>query len=355
MPLQVWLEKYIWPAEKTWLSPQFVYDGMTLACLEMIKGGITTFADMYFYGEELAQATKNMGMRGIIANNIFDFPTVVASNSDEYIAIADSFIKNWLHDDLVTPSIGPHAAYTCSPATLQKALAVAERYDVLLQIHLAETKTEGQDVLAKYNKRPTEHLEDLGIFNAKVLAAHCVWVNDTDIEILAKRRVGVAHCIKSNLKLASGIAPIPKMLQRGMKVSFGTDGAASNNSLDLLSEVTTAAKVHKAFAQDPTVLDAKTALRLATRGGAETLNMQDKIGSLEPGLRADLITIDLRQPHLVPLYNLYSQLVYAALASDVDTVMINGKLIMDQRKLINTNEAEILATANGWQHKIGNN
>lgn len=352
LPLNVWLEKHIWPTEKKWLSPQFVYDGTKLACLEMAKGGITTFADMYFFGNDLAKATKEIGMRGVIAPTIFDFPTNAAQSVDEYISTTEEFIKNWLKDDLITPSIGPHSPYACNPETLTRSFKVADKYDIPVQIHLAESLWEEQDVMTKYGKRPTKHLNDLGLLSERVIAAHCVWLNDEEIEILAQQKVAVSHCIESNLKLASGTAPIIKMLERGVKVSFGTDGAASNNDLNLLNEISTAAKFHKLIAKDPTVLNAKTALKMATSGGAQALNMQDKLGTLAPNFYADLITINLRKPNLLPIYDIYSQIVYAAAAENIETVMINGKLIMENRNILTCDENEILDKALEWHKKI---
>lgn len=352
LPLKEWLEKHIWPLEKKWLSTDFVYDATKLACLEMILGGTTTFADMYFFNNDLAKATKEMGMRGIIAATIFDFPSIVADTTDEYFGIAKEFAQHWQNDDLITPALGPHAPYTCSTATLQRTQELAAKLNLPIQIHVAETAWEVEEIKKRYGNSPVKYLDNIGFLNEKTLAAHCVWVDDEEIAILAKRKVGVAHCIESNLKLASGFMPLPKMLKAGVRVAFGTDGAASNNDLDLLHEVSTAAKVHKTVVHDSTVVDAKTSLYAATAGAAKALNMNGKIGTLSPNACADIISIDLQKPHLTPLYDVYSQIVYAATAQDVDMAMINGKLIMNKRNLLACDEQAILATARAWQKKI---
>lgn len=352
LPLTEWLNKHIWPAENTWLSPAFISDAVELACLEMLKGGVTTYNDMYFYEDAAGEASKRIGMRAVLGSGILDFPSVSARSTDEYLENAKHFIKNWQGDELVTPCIAPHALYTCGPETLRKAKTLAEILDVPLHIHLSETQWEVGEVMARYHKRPVEYLADLGFLDASVLAAHCIWIHDNEIELLAKWGVGVSHCMESNLKLASGFAPVVSMLSAGIKVSFGTDGAASNNDLSIMSEMSTTAKVHKALSDNPTVLDAKTALLMATRWGAEVLGLDERIGSIEPGKIADLIVINLDKPHLVPLYNIYSQIVYAAMASDVESVMVNGKMVLNDRKLMTADEREILFKASQWREKI---
>jgi len=229
---------------------------------------------------------------------------------------------------------------------------LAEKLQVPVHIHLSETQGEVHDVMTRYRKRPVEYLESLGFLDETVLAAHCVWIEDNEIELLAKRNVGVAHCMESNLKLASGFAPIVTMITEGVKVTFGTDGAASNNDLNILSEMATTAKVHKALSNNPTVLNAKTTLLMATRWGADVLGLGKKIGSLQKGKHADMITLNLRKPHLTPLYNVYSHIIYAAMASDIESVMINGKMVVDQGKLCTADEDEILSKAKEWQEKI---
>lgn len=352
LPLREWLENHIWPAENKWLGPDFISDSVELACLEMLKGGVTTYNDMYFYGDAAGKATKRMGMRAVLGVGILDFPSKSASTIDEYFANAESFIKDWKGDSLITPCIAPHALYTCGPETLKRARHVADTYDIPIHIHLSETKWEVEEITNKYHMTPVEYLDSLGFLDKKVLAAHCVWLTDHEIQILAQRGVGVSHCIESNLKLASGIAPVVKMLNAGVKVTFGTDGAASNNDLNILSEMSTAAKLHKAVSGDPTALNAKTALLMATRWGAEVLGLGEVTGSLEKGKTADLIIANLKKPHLTPLYNIYSHIVYSMRPSDIEMVMVNGKLVVNDGKLLTADESEILSKAKNWSKKI---
>jgi 5-methylthioadenosine/S-adenosylhomocysteine deaminase len=352
LPLTEWLNKHIWPAENTWLSPSFISDAVELACLEMLKGGVTTYNDMYFFEDAAGEASKRIGMRAVLGSGILDFPSVSARSTDEYLENAKQFVINWQGDELISPCIAPHALYTCGPDTLRKAKALAEILNVPLHIHLSETQWEVGEVMARYHKRPVEYLADLGFLDNSVLAAHCIWLHDNEIELLAKYGVGVSHCMESNMKLASGFAPVVSMLAAGVKVSFGTDGAASNNDLSILSEISTTAKVHKALSSNPTVLDAKTALLMATRWGSEVLGLGDRIGSIEPGKIADVIIINLDKPHLTPLYNIYSQIVYAAMASDVETVMVNGKMVLNDRKLVTSDEEAILCKAREWRQRI---
>jgi 5-methylthioadenosine/S-adenosylhomocysteine deaminase len=352
LPLKEWLEGHIWPAENRWLSPEFISDSIELACLEMLKAGVTTYNDMYFYEDAAARATKKTGMRAVLGSGILDFPSVSAESTEEYLENAGNFIREWNGDELITPCIAPHALYTCGPETLKKSRALADQLDVPLHIHLSETQWEVNEVMVRRRMKPVEYLESLGFLDEKVLAAHCVWIEDNEIELLAKRKVGVSHCMESNLKLASGFAPVVTMLMSGVKVTFGTDGAASNNDLNVLSEMATTAKVHKALSENPTLLDAKTAIRMATRWGADVLGLGDRTGSLEEGKLADIIIMDLNKPHLTPLYDVSSHIVYSAMASDVDTVMVNGKVVVSSGKLVTADETEILHKARLWSEKI---
>lgn len=352
LPLHEWLNHHIWPAENSWLSAPFISDAVELACLEMLKGGITTYNDMYFFEHAAGESSKRIGMRAVLGSGILDFPSVSAQSADEYLENAKQFIKDWNGDELITPCIAPHALYTCGPETLKKAKTLAEIMDVPLHIHLSETQWEVGEVMARYHKRPVEYLADLGFLDESVLAAHCIWLHDHEIDLLAKHKVGVSHCMESNLKLASGFAPVVSMLTAGIKVSFGTDGAASNNDLSILSEMSTTAKVHKALSNDPTVLDAKTALLMATRWGAEVLGLGNLVGSIERGKSADIIVMDIDKPHLTPIYNIYSHIVYAAMESDVEAVMVNGKMVMNDRELLTLDEEDILRKARKWRDKI---
>ncbi len=352
LPLKEWLEEHIWPAENKWLSPEFVSDATELACLEMLKAGITTYNDMYFFEDASGKAAKKIGIRAVLGAGIVEFPTVSGQNAVDYLNKAERFIKDWKKDELIIPSVAPHSVYTCQPETLTMAKKLADKYDVPIHIHLSETEWEVGEVMGRYHKRPVEHLEAIGFLDENVLAVHCIWVEDNEIELLAKRKVGVSHCMESNLKLASGFAPVVTMLMSGIKVTFGTDGAASNNDLNILSEISTTAKVHKALSNNPTVLDAKTALLMATRWGAEVLGLGEITGSLEKGKAADIIIMNLDKPHLIPLYDIYSHIVYSARASDVETVFVNGKLAVDNGELVTASEKEILDKARKWREKI---
>lgn len=352
IPLKEWLEKHIWPAEEKWLSPEFINDATELACLEMLKAGITTYNDMYFFEDVSARATKGLGMKAVLGSGILDFPSKTANTVTEYLHKAEEFIKAWNGDELITPCVAPHAVYTCSPDTLKKACRLAEKYNTLIHIHLAETRWEVNESLENYGRTPAMLLEGLGLLSERVLAVHCVWLLDEELEVLAKRGVSVSHCIESNLKLSSGIAPVPKMLKAGIRVTFGTDGSASNNDLNILSEMSTSAKLHKAVSEDPTILPAKMVLLMATRWAAEALGLGNVTGSLKKGNLADLIVIDLKKPHLTPLYNIFSHIVYSMRPSDVETVMVNGRVVVDNGRLLTGDEEEILEKAERWGKRI---
>ena len=352
LPLKVWLEEHIWPAEGKWLSPGFVGDAVELACLEMLRAGITTFADMYFFSDSGARAAKKAGMRAVMGAGIVDFPTATGKNADDYLSNAERLILDWKGDSLITPSVADHSAYACSPDTLRKSKELAEKHAVLLQIHLSETEWEVNEIIGRYGKRPVAHLDSLGFLSENVVAAHCVRVDDEEIAILADRKAGVSHCVESNLKLASGIAPVVKMLKAGVKVTFGTDGAASNNDLNILSEMSTAAKLHKTISGDPTAVDARQAMLMATRWGAEALGLGNITGSLEEGKAADIVLADLKKPHLVPLYDIYSHIVYSMNPADIETVLVDGRIVLEEGRLTTADEAEILHKAVEWGRKI---
>lgn len=353
LPLQEWLEKHIWPAEMKWLSAEFVDDAIELACLEMLKSGVTTYCDMYFYEQVAAKKLGKIGMRGVLGSGIIDFPWKdYAKLPEDYFIKAEEHINNWKGNELITPCVAPHATFTCSPEHYRRAGDMADKYDVPLHTHLAETQFEVAQCKERFGKTPVEHLDSIGFLSDRASVAHCVWLTDREIEILAERKVGVSHCIESNLKLASGIAPLAKMFDAGIKVSFGTDGAASNNDLSILGEMSTAAKVHKAVSEDTTMLDSKIALLMATRNGAEILGLGDKIGSLRPGKKADLVIADLNKPHLSPIYDIFSHIVYCMRPSDIETVMVNGKVIIEDGKSHTIDEKATLSKAKSWRDKI---
>lgn len=352
LPLKVWLEDHIWPAEKRWLTPAFVADAVELACLEMLKAGITLYSDMYFYADAIARATKKMGLRAVVGAGIVDFPTISGNNADDYLEKGESFIRAWKGDAFITPSLAPHSQYACSPETVIRAKRTADKYGVPLHMHIAETKWDMEEVLRRYGKTPVKLLEESGILDERVVGAHCVWVNEEEIELLSRRGAGVSHCIESNLKLASGIAPVIKMLRAGVKVSLGTDGAASNNDLNILSEMATAAKVHKTLAEDAGALGARQALLMATRWGAEVLGLGGLCGSIEEGKSADVVLAQLRKPHLTPLYDIYSQIVYSMNSGDVSAVIVNGRVLLDERRFVGGDEEDILQRARKWGERI---
>ncbi len=353
LPLQEWLEQHIWPNEMKWMSPEFVDNAIELACLEMLKGGITTYSDMYFYQNIAAEKLENIGMRGVLGAGIIDFPWKdYAKTPDDYFRKAEEHIRKWTNNEFVTPCIAPHATFTCGPDNYKRAKDMADNYNVPLHTHLAETQFEVAECQKRYGKRPVEHLDSIGFLSERVTAAHCVWLTDREIEILAEKKVGVIHCIESNLKLASGIAPLPKMLNAGVKVAFGTDGAASNNDLNILGEMSTAAKVHKAVSMDATVVDSKTALKMATLNGAEILGLGDITGSIKAGKKADLVVARLDRPHVTPLYDVFSHITYCMRPEDIDTVMVNGKIAVDKGRATTLDEQEVIGKSKAWQKKI---
>lgn len=339
LPLMQWLNTKIWPLEAK-LQAEDVYAASLLACLEMIKSGTTTFADMYFFMDQVAQAVDESGMRAVLARGLIG----VAAHSLQSLAENKTFVGNYhgAAGGRITTMLGPHAPYTCPPDYLKKVMQAAGALEVGIHIHLAETLTEHRDMLQQYRKTPIQHLHNLGLFEYHVLAAHCVHVDDADIAILAKHNVGVAHNPESNMKLASGIAPVPKMLAAGINVGLGTDGAASNNNLHLLEEMHTAALLHKISGMDPTVMPAYDLLEMATVAGAKVLGLQNQTGQLKPGLKADIILVNFNAPHLYPRHDRYAHLVYAANSADVHTVIIDGQLVMQNRQVFTLNEDEIL-------------
>lgn len=342
LALQDWLQNYIFPAEGKFVDENFVRIGEQLACWEMIRSGTTTFVDMYFEPDVAAEVVDECGLRAVIAPSSIDFPSPGFQGWDDAFAASVNFLKRWKgKNERIIPALAPHAPYTVSPEHLTQAIRAARHYDVPLTIHLAETQTEVQDVQQRYNATPVQHLENLGFLDSRVFAAHVVWPNDSEIALMAKRGVGVIHNPDSNLKLASGFAPIPAMLKAGIKIGLGTDGAASNNDLDMWEAIRLTALIHKGTTLDPTAVPANAVLRMATLGGAEALGLADKIGAIKVGLQADLIQVQLQEPHLNPLYNVISHLVYAADAQDVDTVIVNGQILMHKREMLTVDPNKI--------------
>jgi len=328
LPLMEWLNNYIWPMEKSMVTPDFIKTFVELACLEMLLSGTTTFADMYFFQEDAATVIDKIGMRAVLAEGVIDFPTPCNPVPDKQIAYTEKFVKNWLNHPLITPAIGPHAPYSTSPSVYKKCHEISHKYGIPLLTHVAETKSEIKQVREKYGTTPVRHLNNIGVLSELTVAAHCVYLDDDDIETMAEKRCGVAHCPESNMKLASGIARIHVYLQHGVKVGLATDGASSNNDLDMFGEMRTTALLHKVSTGDPTVMPAERVLYIATLGAAEVLGLQNRVGSLEPGKEADIITIDLDSPHLLPVFDPVSHIVYAAKGSDVRDVFVRGNPIV---------------------------
>ncbi|GAQ93978.1 5-methylthioadenosine/S-adenosylhomocysteine deaminase [Thermodesulfovibrio aggregans] len=354
LPLKQWLIEHIWPREAKFLSPEFVYDGTCLASLEILKSGTTTFNDMYFFTESIAEAAKKLGIRAIIGQGVLDFPTASGKGADDYLKKASEFIEKYKDDELIVPAVAPHAIYTCSKETLLKSKELALKTSVPIHIHLSETFQEVEECIKKHGKRPIKYLRDIGFLEGRITAAHSVWVNDEEIELMAEHGVGVSHCIESNLKLSSGIAPVARMIKKGVKVSMGTDGAASNNNLDLLEEISIAAKVQKGVTADPTVLNVKTCMKMLTIWAAESLGLENQIGSIEIGKRADMILMNLRKAHLQPVYDIYSTIIYSAKASDIEDVFVNGVPVVLNGRHQFVDEDEIIEKALWWAEKIQN-
>ncbi len=344
--LDVWLYGYMMPVEREFVNPGFCYTGTLLACAEMIRSGVTTFCDMYYNEAEVARATASAGMRAVLAQTILKFPSPDASNYDESLDYCRHFIEEWRGHPLIIPAVGPHAPYTATPDMLQSCVALATEYDVPLHIHIAETALEQETSRGQYGASVVPWVEQQDLFRAKVIAAHCVHLDDTEMRTMLHHRAGVAHCPSSNLKLASGVARVQKMVDLGLHVGIGTDGPASNNDLDMFEEVRLAAFLQKGVFGDPTMLPAKTVWALATIEGARALHISHLTGSLEPGKRADLAVISMGSIHQLPHFSrdpeaVYSQLVYATKATDVRDVMVDGRLLMAGRELLSLDETEI--------------
>jgi 5-methylthioadenosine/S-adenosylhomocysteine deaminase len=351
--LQEWLENYIFPAEARNVTPEFVRWGTRLGCLEMMLSGTTTYTDMYYFEDVVAEATKEAGMRGVLGETIIGFPSPDAKTPADALAFTDRFLTRFHGDGLIVPAVAPHAIYTNSDETLKACRALANRHDAPLVIHLSETRHENDECMAKRHATPTQALDALGVFNGRTIAAHAVWVDEADLAILKLRGVGIAHCPSSNMKLASGIAPVTRMLALDLAVGLGPDGpAGSNNDFNMFEEMDLAAKLQKVTTGDPRSLPAEAAVEMATIRGARALGMEQEIGSLESGKRADLISIRLDRPNAVPLYNVYSQMVYALKGSDVEDVMVNGQLLVKDAQPLTLNLAQIEAKAREYREQV---
>ena len=352
LALMEWLQKYIFPAEAKTVTPEMVRIGTRLAALEMIESGTTTYADMYYFEEEIAKATRDAGLRGVLGETILQFPVPDAKTPADGLARAERFIQQFKDDSLIVPAVAPHALYTNDKSTLLASAELARRYGVPVIIHLAETEDELRGARQQYHATPVAYLESIGFWGPRTLAAHGVWVDDEDIVILKRRGVGVSHNPESNMKLASGTAPVTKYLAAGVALGLGTDGAASNNDLDMFEAMRQASFLAKHATHDPTAVPAQTALDLATIGGARALGMDRRIGSLEAGKRADVITVAMTNARQTPMYDPVSHLVYTTRGDDVRTTIVNGKVVMKDRIVRTLNREAVIADANELAKKV---
>jgi 5-methylthioadenosine/S-adenosylhomocysteine deaminase len=350
--LQDWLQDYIFPAEAKNVRPDFVRAGTELAMVEMLRGGTTTFADMYYFEDDVAQAVKQVGMRGVLGETLLDVPAPDNKTPAQALEYTRKFLEHWRGDSLIHAAVAPHSIYLCSATTLRAAAALARSYQAPVLIHLSETRKEVSDSLRDHHLSPVAWLDSLGVLGPEVTAAHCVWVNAQDMHLLAQRGAGCVYNPSSNLKLASGSAPVVSLRAAGVAVGLGTDGAASNNNLDMLRELDFAAKLQKLATMDPTALPAPQALALATSEGARALHMEKEIGSIEPGKKADLAYLTLDSAHAVPLYDVYSQIVYALESSDVNTVFVAGRPLLLDGRLTTLDEPAILARARSYAQQV---
>ena len=352
LALMEWLTKYIFPAEAKTVSREFVRAGTRLAALEMIQSGTTTFADMYYFEEEVAKETKAAGLRGVLGQTVIQFPVADAKTPADGLARAEAFITEYKGDALITPAVAPHAMYTLDGPTLTAARALSVKHGVPTLIHLSETRDEQKTAQERGAASPTAYLDSLGFLGPGVLIAHGVWVSDADIAILKTRGVGVSHNPESNMKLASGTAPVPAYLKAGVAVGLGTDGAASNNDLDMFEAMRMASLLHKLQSNDPRAVPAATALEMATIGGARAMGMDRQVGSLEPGKHADLIVVGMNTARQTPMYDPISHLVYVTRGDDVQTAIVNGRVLMRNRKVLTLDEPGVLREARTWATKV---
>ena len=352
LDLNDWLTKYIFPAEAKNVDEQFVRAGTRLGLAEMIRGGTTTYCDMYYFEDAIADETKKAGVRGVLGETIIDFPVADNKTNAEAMAYSEKFLKKWAGDPLIVPAMAPHAPYTVSTQHLKAIKALSDKLNAAVVIHVAETKKERDDIFKQYGATPMDYLAKIGFLSNRVIAAHTVWITDEEIDVMKRFGVGSAHNPQSNMKLASGVAPVPAMLAKDVAVGLGTDGAASNNDLNMWEEMDTAAKLHKLISNDPKTLPAEQAFEMATIRGARALHLDKITGSLEVGKRADIAIVDFDSLNQTPYFNIYSALVYSTKATDVRTVIINGRVVMLDRRLLTLNENVIKKDANAYRTKI---
>jgi len=352
LDLQEWLTKYIFPAEAKNVTEDFVRVGTRLGLAEMIRSGTTTYCDMYYFEDAIADETFKAGMRGVLGETVIDFPVADNKTNAEAMAYVDRFVQHWKGNALIVPAIAPHAPYTVSQDHLKAVRAFSDRTGAPIIIHISETKREVDDSIKDKGASPIDYLNRFGFLNDRVIAAHVVWPTEEELGLLKKLGVGIVHNPQSNMKLASGVAPVPAMLKADLPVGLGTDGAASNNDLNLWEEMDTAAKLHKLISKDPKVLSALEAFELATIRGARAMHLDKEIGSIEKGKRADIAIVDLDDLNQTPYYNIYSDLVYSAKSSDVRTVIIEGRVVMRDRRLLTLNAEAIKADARKYRERI---
>jgi 5-methylthioadenosine/S-adenosylhomocysteine deaminase len=350
--LDDWLQRYIFPAEARNVTEDFVFWGTRLGVLEMLRGGVTTYADMYYFEDVVARVTKEAGMRGVLGETILDFAAPDHKTPQAALAYTQKYIERWKGDPLITPAVAPHSIYTLSTETLKSAAALARSSGAPILMHVAEAPFESEQSRAKHGGSPVQYLERIGVLGTDVVGAHCVWVDATDISTLLRRGVGTVHNPSSNMKLASGVMPVVDLLTAGVPVGLATDSAASNNNQDLFQEMNVAAKLQKVTRMDPRALPARQVVEMATIGGARALHLDKQIGSLEVGKQADVVLIGTGATHSTPMYNVYSQLVYALNAHDVLTVVIAGKIVMEVRVMMTMDKPAILAKAHEYQRKV---
>ena len=356
LPLQQWLDNHIFPAEAAHMTAESVSMGAVLACAEMLLSGTTTCCDGYFLEETVAESVAACGLRAVLGQGVIDFPAPGIPDPKENITVAGRFAERWTgRDSRIRASVFCHSPYTCSAETLTSAKKLAQKHGLLFQIHAAETRDEHERIRAHHGTTPIGYLDRLELIDAATLLVHAVWVDENDMAVVADRRAAVAHCPESNMKLGAGIAPLTGLLSAGIAVGLGTDGCASNNTLDLFQTMDITAKLHKVRDMQPTAADAQAVLTLATRGGARAIGMENDIGSLEAGKKADLIVIDTRQPHLVPMYHPVSHVVYAARGSDVTTVVVDGRLLVRDRQPLHLDLGPIMERVNALARTIGGN
>ncbi len=352
LPLNTWLNDYIFPSEGKYVAPDFVYLGTSLSAVEMALSGITTFADGYFFMEKAAEATVAVGLRAVVAQGILDVPVPDNQKPEAWPDRVQAFFSGFPSNDLVTPALFCHSPYLCSPETLVRAKRIAEDRNCLLFSHIAETHSEVEQITSRYNRTPLDHIHALGILDRNFVAVHCVHLSEKEMELAAESKAGVVHCPESNMKLASGACPAWDLVRRGIKTAIGTDGPASNNNLDLFEEMRSASFLSKLVTGNPEALDAASVLRMATIGGAEALGLDDRIGSLEPGKLADIIVIDLNRPHLMPVFDPVSHLVYSAKGSDVRDVLVNGRFVVKNRTIMTVDTIGLYDEVRGLSNKI---